>query len=406
MTNIEILRIENLDEARKEIEKIKADVHGTEIMCKKALHRCIKIYDVDAKVANILKQEMLSIGGDAAIARGVIDCSVQKSDVLLMGTISQYEKLIAKLKSQPFKLNILAENIEKLITENLKTFAVFGSSLRGREINKKASKTKIMGILNITPDSFYDGNKYFDLERAIERAKEISKYCDIIDIGGESSRPYADYVSEEEELRRVIPVIEKISEIKKINPEIKISIDTRKAKVAEEAINAGASIINDISALRDDENMVKVAKKYDTEIVLMHMKGTPKTMQVNPYYENVVKEIMDFFEERINFATKNGIRREKIIIDPGIGFGKRLEDNLEILKNLWKFKIFGLPVLIGVSRKSFIGMLNNNIPPEERLEGTISSVTIAAMNGADIVRVHDAKEIYKALKVVDAIKSF
>lgn len=390
--NIEILRIENLDEAKKEIEKVKADKYGIEIMQKKALHRCIKIYDVESKVANILKQEMLSIGGDAAIARDVINFTAKKSDVLLMGTISQYEKLISKLKIQPFKLKNLGEKIENIIKI---------------EINKKNQRTKIMGILNVTPDSFYDGNKYFDTEKAIERAKEILKYCDIIDIGGESSRPGADYVSEEEELRRVIPVVKKISEIiKTLNQKVKISVDTRKAKVAEEAIKNGATIINDISALRDDENMIKVVKDYDVEVVLMHMKGNPKTMQINPFYENVIKEISDFFEERINFALSNGIKKEKIIIDPGIGFGKRLQDNLEILKNLYKFKIFGLPILIGVSRKSFIGMLTENAPPEERLEGTISAVTIGVMNGADIVRVHDPKEIYKALKVVDEIKNF
>lgn len=384
--DIEILKIENLDDAKKEMAKIKADEYGVEIMSKKALSISIKIYDVDAKIANILKQEMLSIGGDAAIARGIIDFSAKKTDVLLIGTISQYEKLIEKLKFQPFGLKNLALYIEKILNNFLK--------------HRKFTKTKIMGILNITPDSFYDGNKYLKSEKAIERAREISKFCDILDIGGESSRPYSDYVSEEEELRRVIPVIKAISnEIK-----IPISIDTRKSKVAEEAINAGASIINDISALRDDENMVKVAKEYDVNVVLMHMKGTPKTMQINPYYKNVIKEIIEFFEERINFAINNGIKKEKIIIDPGIGFGKRLQDNLEIIKNLWKFKIFDLPILIGVSRKSFIGMLTNNIPPEERLEGTISAVTVSVMNGADIVRVHDPKEIYKALKVVDAIK--
>ncbi|MFN3527920.1 MAG: dihydropteroate synthase [Candidatus Altarchaeaceae archaeon] len=391
--NIEILKIENLDTARKEIEKIGADKYGVEIMSKKALHRCIKIYNVESKIANILKQEMLSIGGDAAVARNVIDFKDKKTDVLLIGTISQYEKLISKLKIQPFKLKDLSEEIEKIIDVV--------------KYENRKDRTKIMGILNVTPDSFYDGNRYLNPEKAVERFKEIAEYCDIVDIGGESTRPGSEYISEEEELRRVIPVFEKISEIMKtLNKKIKISIDTRKAKVAEECIKRGAEIVNDISALRDDENMVKVVKDYDTEVVLMHKKGDPKTMQINPYYENVIKEISDFFEERINFAISKGIEKEKIIIDPGIGFGKRLEDNLEILKNLYKFKIFNVPILIGVSRKSFIGMLTNNIPPEERLEGTISAVTIGVMNGADIVRVHDPKEIYKALRIVDAIKNF
>lgn len=262
-------------------------------------------------------------------------------------------------------------------------------------------KTKIMGILNVTPDSFYDGGKYLDVKKAVEHAIEMSKYADIIDIGGESSRPGADQVPAEVELKRVIPVIKEIS--KRID--VKISIDTTKSIVAEEAINAGASIINDISGLRFDEKMADVAAKYDANVVLMHMKGTPKTMQLNPYYDDVIGEILSFLKERIDFAVAKGIKKEKIIIDPGIGFGKQVEDNLNIIKNLSKFKILNCPILIGTSRKSFIGALTNNIPPEERLEGTIASNVIAIMNGADIVRVHDVKEIYKAIKIADAVKN-
>lgn len=264
----------------------------------------------------------------------------------------------------------------------------------------KMVKTKIMGILNVTPDSFYDGGKYLDVKKAVEHAIEISKYADIIDVGGESSRPGAEQVPAEVELKRVIPVIKEIS--KRID--VKISIDTTKSIVAEEAINAGASIINDISGLRFDEKMADVAAKYNVNVVLMHMKGTPKTMQLNPYYDNVIEEILSFLKERIDFAVSKGIKREKIIIDPGIGFGKRVEDNLNIIKNLSKFKILNCPILIGTSRKSFIGALTNT-PPEERLEGTIASNVIAIMNGADIVRVHDAKEMYKAIKIVDAVKN-
>lgn len=263
------------------------------------------------------------------------------------------------------------------------------------------NKTKIMGILNVTPDSFYDGDKYSDYKKAVEHAIEMSKYADIIDVGGESSRPGSEIVPADVELRRVIPVIKEIS--KKIN--IRISIDTTKAVVAEEAINAGASIVNDISAMRFDEKMKDVVKRYSADVVLMHMKGTPKTMQLNPFYNNVTDEILSFLHERINFAVANGIKREKIIIDPGIGFGKRIEDNLTIIKNLNKFKVLNCPVLIGVSRKSFIGATCNDIPPKERLNGTIASTVISTMNGADIVRVHDVKEIYMALKVVDAIKN-
>jgi len=269
---------------------------------------------------------------------------------------------------------------------------------------KSHNKTKIMGILNVTPDSFYDGNKYTDVKTAVRHAVEMSKYADIIDIGGESSRPGSEPVPADVELKRVIPVIKEIS--KEINTEsTKISIDTTKAIVAEEAINAGASIINDISALRFDKKMKEVAAKYNVNVVLMHMKGMPKTMQINPHYDNVIDEILSFLKERINFAVASGIKKDKIIIDPGIGFGKRVEDNINIIKNLDKFKILNCPILIGTSRKSFIGLLSGNIPPEERLEGTIASVVISVINGADIVRVHDVKEIWKAIRITEAIKN-
>ncbi len=265
-------------------------------------------------------------------------------------------------------------------------------------------RTKIMGILNVTPDSFYDGNTYTDIKKAVEHAVEMSRYADIIDVGGESSRPGSEQIPADIELKRVIPVIKEIS--KKTDTTItKISIDTTKAEVAEEAINAGATIVNDISALWLDEKMADVVRKYGAEVVLMHMKGMPKTMQLNPHYDNVIEEILSFLKERINFAVACGIKKEKIIIDPGIGFGKRVEDNLMLIKNLDKFKILNCLILVGTSRKSFIGTLTDNIPPEERLEGTIASVAISVMNGADIIRVHDVKEIWKAIKIVDAIKN-
>ncbi len=269
------------------------------------------------------------------------------------------------------------------------------------ENNKTNNKTKITGILNVTPDSFYDGSKYSNVKKAVEHAIEMSRYADIIDVGGESSRPGSEQIPAEVELRRVIPVIKEISK----KTDAKISIDTTKAEVAEEAINAGASIINDISAMRFDEKMKDVAAKYNVNVVLMHMKGMPKTMQLNPHYDNVIDEILSFLKERINFAVAGGIKKEKIIIDPGIGFGKRLEDNLNIIKNIAQFKILNCPILIGTSRKSFIGALTGNIPPEERLEGTIASVAISVMNGADMVRVHDVKEIYKAIRIADALKN-
>lgn len=262
-------------------------------------------------------------------------------------------------------------------------------------------KTYIMGIINVTPDSFFDGGMYSNTEKAVSRAfKLIEEGADIIDVGGESTRPGAEPVSVDEELKRVMPVIEGISKRVKIP----ISIDTYKAKVAEEAINAGASIINDISGLRFDPDMPHIAAKYKTPLVLMHIKGTPRDMQKNPKYEAVIPEIIEHFRESLIIAKKAGVEDHKIILDPGIGFGKLPEHNLEIIRNLREFTLLGKPILIGVSRKSFIGRILDDAPPEQRLEGTAAAVAVSIINGANIVRVHDVAYISKIVKVVDAIK--
>ena len=254
-----------------------------------------------------------------------------------------------------------------------------------------------MGILNVTPDSFSDGKLFLDSNKAIKHAKRMANDgADIIDIGGESSRPGSVPVSEKEELRRVSQIIKKLA--KGIN--IPISIDTYKPKVAEECIKLGASMINDINGLRN-KNMIKVAAKYKVPVIIMHMRGNPKTMQANPTYKDVVKEIIQFLSHQIKKAKKAGIK--DIIIDPGIGFGKTAEHNLQILKNLSKFKELKSPILVGPSRKSFIGSITG-LPVNERLEGTLASITIAIMNGANIVRVHDVKECKRAVMVADAVR--
>jgi dihydropteroate synthase len=222
--------------------------------------------------------------------------------------------------------------------------------------------------------------------------------ADIIDIGGESTRPNAKFVKEEEEIRRVIPVI------KNLNRKIKIpiSIDTRKSKVAREAIEHGASMVNDISGLNWDSKMIKVIRDYKVPVVIMHIKGTPQTMQKNPKYNDVISEIYDYFLKAIEKALKNGIKKEKIIIDPGIGFGKLLKHNIEILKRLIEFKSLGYPILIGTSRKSFIGQLLN-LPVDRRLNGSLASSAVSIMNGADILRVHDVRQTKELAKVIDSI---
>jgi dihydropteroate synthase len=260
-----------------------------------------------------------------------------------------------------------------------------------------------MGILNVTPDSFSDGGQFFSLESAVERARQlIREGADIIDVGGESSRPGAQPVPVEEELCRVVPVIRAIRK----ESSVPISVDTYKAAVAAAALEAGANIINDISALRFDSQMVKVVAQARVPVVLMHMQGEPRTMQQNPVYTDVVREIKEFLAERIAFAQAHGVQH--IIIDPGIGFGKTVAHNIEILRRLGELQELGRPILIGTSRKSFIGRLGSAtselLPVNQRLEGTIASTVIAVCNGAQIVRVHDVAPMKRALAIVDAVR--
>ncbi len=267
-----------------------------------------------------------------------------------------------------------------------------------------------MGILNVTPDSFSDGGRFTDVASAVLHAERmIAEGADIIDIGGESTRPGAEKVSAEEELLRVIPVIEAIR--KRLGKEIILSIDTYKAVVAGEAVKAGVNYINDVSGLQLDISMAKVAAEAKVPIVITHMRGIPKTMQQGKIiYMDVIGDIADFFVKQINILEKQGVPKENIILDPGFGFGKTVEQNLEIVKRLREFKKFGMPLLIGVSRKSTIEkiiaeVLHKETVPTERLEGSLAALAAAVLNGADIVRVHDVWETRKFLAVLDRIKN-
>ncbi|MGQ9693146.1 MAG: dihydropteroate synthase [Thermodesulfobacteriota bacterium] len=292
------------------------------------------------------------------------------------------------LEGVPFFINLLSPQTHMVLTFRHQQYDL-------------SQRTLIMGTLNVTPDSFSDGGLFFDLEKAVARGRQMAaEGADIIDIGGESTRPGAKPLDEEEELRRVIPLVRSLR--KEVN--IPISVDTRKSRVAEESLAAGADMINDISALRFDQRMVAVIKEAQVPVVLMHMRGDPETMQLNTHYDNLEEEIFSFLKERIRFAEDQGIPPEKIIIDPGLGFGKSLEQghNLLILKYLQKFRELGKPVLIGPSRKAFIGRILN-LPPGEREEGTMAAVAIAILNGANIVRVHEIARMRRVVKVADAI---
>jgi len=261
-------------------------------------------------------------------------------------------------------------------------------------------KTYVMGILNITPDSFSDGGLFMNEQHAIGQAlRMVEEGVDIIDIGGESTRPGAAPVSVKEEIKRVVPVIKALA--RKVN--VPISIDTCKAKVADKAISAGASIINDISGLRFDKKMAKIAADHKVPVVIMHMQGTPDNMQKNPFYKALIPEIMDCLRECIDIALKAGVSDDMIIIDPGIGFGKTVEHNLIIINRLDEFKGFEKPILIGPSRKYFIGKLLGDLPVTDRLEGTAAAIATGIAKGANIIRVHDIKEMSRVAKIADAI---
>lgn len=261
------------------------------------------------------------------------------------------------------------------------------------------SRTYIMGILNLTPDSFSGDGIHEDVGRAVEQAeKMIDEGADIIDVGGESTRPGAAAVSIEEEIKRVIPIIERLSKVVRAP----ISIDTRKSEVAHQALDKGASMINDITGLESDAGMAKLAARYDANVIIMHIKGEPQTMQEKPVYSDLMIEITEKLVDLIKNAEANGVKQENIIIDPGIGFGKTFEHNLEILQNLSYFKALGRPILVGPSRKSFIGNILG-VEPSKRIFGTAAAAAIAIKNGADIVRVHDVREMRQVAMVVDSI---
>lgn len=260
-------------------------------------------------------------------------------------------------------------------------------------------RTLIMGVLNVTPDSFSDGGEFLSPLPAIEHAyKMIEEGADIIDIGGESSRPGSDPVSIDEEINRILPIIEELID----NISVPLSIDTYKSKVAKKALKLGVEIVNDISGLRSDPEMGKIISEYKAYVIIMHMKGTPKNMQDDPKYDNLLGEIIEFFNRQIQFAVNSGIQKTRIILDPGIGFGKRIADNFVLLNSLKMLADLGYPLLVGPSRKSFIG-LTLKLPPNQRVEGTSAAVTASILNGAKIVRVHDVKEMKRVVTIADLI---
>jgi len=396
------LNLKTKKQGFQEFGKIGASLPGQHIMINKIFPLALKVKDVDVRAANILKQEMLSRNGDVVTSCQSLIKTEGLVNIIILGTEKAVLSLTDKIKLQPFGLKELsgqlADYIASIEAINIRKNIKIGEI----DFDMDREGALIMGILNITPDSFYDGGQYFEKNSAFKRAEEIIEQgAHIIDVGGMSTRPGSKPISPDEELKRTIPVIDHIAKNFRKTP---ISIDTFRSEIAKRAIDAGAVIINDISGLSADNKMMELVYQLKSSIIIMHMQGNPENMQKNPAYYDVVDEIYDYLYERTLKAVESGIEKGKIIIDPGIGFGKKVEHNLEILSRLSEFNEMGYPVLAGVSRKSFIGNLLGELPAGERLEGSIAAAVYAFLNGASMLRVHDIKETLRALKIAKAIR--
>lgn len=365
------------DNIKHEIDYIGFDEVYSQKVCDKFEYKNLKIYGLTPAQANVLKQTALTVGADCATHKDVITGKAEKSDCILGGSIDQIQKIAAKLKYQPFSLKKLGE-----------TLAVR---------YPKSTKTRIMGILNITEDSFSDGGEYLDITKAFQHLKEMIKDgADIIDIGAESTKPYSDPVPAEVQLERILPVMELI---KKENIKVPISIDTRSSVVADKTIQAGAAIINDVSGMTYDWCMMDVVAKHKVFVILQHSKGTPKNMQDAPVYKNLMDDIFFDFKRQLAFADEKGIAKNKIIIDPGIGFGKTREQNFELLNRVEEFRVLGCPLMVGVSRKSLLDMPDADNATKDVF--TVALNTLAVERNVDIIRVHNVKLHKKLLNMLN-----
>ena len=359
-----------------------------------------KLLGVRTPAANILKQEMLAAGGDAVVPTGCIVNADKYVNVVLLGTLKQYKLVLKKLElMQYFGLKQVAAELQEAVAAALEPAALRTTLTDGRVLTY--DKMCVMGILNITPDSFYEGSRVSALADVVARAGQmLEQGAQVLDIGGESTRPGSDSVDGDEERRRVLPVIEAL---RREYPEAVLSVDTYRADTAEAALAVGADIINDISAMEADARMAEVVVRSKAPIVLMHMRGTPKNMQQNCQYQDVVQEVAVYLAQRAQLLREQGVGADKIILDPGIGFAKDVEQNLRLMRDLHVLTSFGYPVLLAASRKSTIGAVLGGVPASERLEGTIATSLQAVYAGAQMVRVHDVLENVRAIRMLEAI---
>lgn len=350
-------------------------------------YKNIKIFSLSIPQANILKQTALSVGADCAVHRETITCKIEKTDCLLGGSYSQLRKISQKLRKQPFKLSKLADLIEQNIDFKLKPIEIKGKVF-------DFTKPYIVGVLNLTPDSFSDGGEFLALEDAQKHLLQmIEDGADIIDIGAESTKPFSTPVPAKVQLERIMPILEFV---KSNGIKTPISIDTRSAKVAKKCVKAGADIINDVSGLEFDTQMVETVAKLGAPMIIQHAKGMPENMQVNPTYENLMDEIFFELKKKTDFAVEKGVKHENIIIDAGIGFGKTKEHNLEILRRVGELKALNYPIMLGISRKSFLGMPDSTNDEKDTFTLALNTTLLDKVN---FIRVHNVK-MHKQLQAL------
>ena len=395
--NIQVLELKDSKEIIGEMQKLGVDPAGVRIMAPKFQAYALKIGPLSACAANILKQEALARGGEAALPWAALKQKTRTAEVLLFGNKQQLYSLSRKLKAQPFQLVQVSEALEKLLQKLEKPVTRLKIGPKTFDLNKK---TLLLGVLNITPDSFSDGGRYLAPQKALAQARQLLKAgADIIDIGAESSRPGATQISAKAELARLLPVLKELRRM----PGALISLDTTKSVVARECLKLGIHLLNDISGLNADPKLAELAAHYKVPLILMHRSAPSRTMQNRTKYTDLIQEILNYLQGSVARALAAGVARDKIIIDPGIGFGKTTEQNLEIFKRLPEFKSLGLPIMIGASRKSLIGNVLN-APVADRLEGTLALSAWAIAGGASLLRVHDVKENLRVVKLCDAIR--
>jgi dihydropteroate synthase len=393
-TNAHPIDIATASDLHRHLSDIDVSEAEIDAMTDKFFYCTIKLEGIDTRAAKLMKTHLETLGGGLAMRKEADELTVRETDVIITGSRHTLRLLAARLKGEPFGLDGIGEEIAACTAGGNRVMSW------GNRMLDFAHTTYVMGILNCTPDSFFPASRSTTIKDALKTAHEmIEAGVNIIDVGGESTRPGSEGVTEEEEIRRVIPVIHALRD----GSDVMVSVDTRKKGVAERALDAGADIVNDISGLRHNDELARLVARRGVPVVLMHMRGTPKTMQKQVHYENTISEILRELQASIAAAVGAGIAPEMIIVDPGIGFGKRIQDNLRLIKELASLKALNFPILIGLSRKSFIGEILDR-PVERRLIGTITANTLAIINGANIIRVHDVAEAVEMVKIIDSVR--